>query len=325
MNILILSAGTRNKIVQYFRRELHGNGKVIATDCSELAPAIYEADEHYIVPRIDVPDYIATIIEICRKEKIKGVLSLIDPELSIISAHKREFEEIGTTIIGSDYEKCELSMDKYEMYCWLKSHGYKTAITFKDKKEALEAIRQKKMEYPVFIKPIRGSASIDIVKADNEKTIDFLWENSEDIMMQEYLEGQEIGVDVYVDMISHQVVSIFAKKKLRMRSGETDKSVSFKDDELFNLVKRFVKEAGFLGQIDIDLFKKNGEYFISEVNPRFGGGYPHAYECGVNSMKMIINNLAGKENPLTIGEYEDGVYMLKYSEICILRKNGDDQ
>ena len=43
MNILILSAGTRNKIIQYFKKELNGEGKVIATDCSNLTPAIYDA------------------------------------------------------------------------------------------------------------------------------------------------------------------------------------------------------------------------------------------------------------------------------------------
>ena len=32
MNILILSAGTRNKIVEYFVNTLNGTGKVIATD-----------------------------------------------------------------------------------------------------------------------------------------------------------------------------------------------------------------------------------------------------------------------------------------------------
>ena len=44
MNILILSCGTRNKIIQYFKKELKGQGKVIAADCWELAPALYEAD-----------------------------------------------------------------------------------------------------------------------------------------------------------------------------------------------------------------------------------------------------------------------------------------
>ena len=49
MNILILSAGTRNKVVQYFVKALEGKGKVIATDMSNLAPAIYDADKYYIV------------------------------------------------------------------------------------------------------------------------------------------------------------------------------------------------------------------------------------------------------------------------------------
>lgn len=81
MNILILSAGTRNKIVQYFVKELNGRGNVIATDMSNLAPAIYEADKYYIVPKMTDPDYLDVILRICEDEKIDGVLSLIDPEL----------------------------------------------------------------------------------------------------------------------------------------------------------------------------------------------------------------------------------------------------
>ena len=58
MNVLILSAGTRNKVVEYFKKELEGRGRVIATDCSNLAPAVYEADAFYLVPRITAPDYL---------------------------------------------------------------------------------------------------------------------------------------------------------------------------------------------------------------------------------------------------------------------------
>lgn len=62
MNILILSAGTRNKIVEYFVKTLAGNGKVVATDMSKLAPAIYEADKYYIVPKMTDPEYIDIIL-----------------------------------------------------------------------------------------------------------------------------------------------------------------------------------------------------------------------------------------------------------------------
>ena len=89
------------------------------------------------------------------------------------------------------------------------------------------------------------------------------------------------------------------------------------DDKLFDLVERFVTESGFRGQIDIDVFEKDGVYYISEVNPRFGGGYPHAYACGADHMALIRNNLAGIPNEKNIGRYQTGKVMMKYNEIMI--------
>ena len=41
------------------------------------------------------------ILSICEKEHINGVLSLIDPELSLLAKNKDKFEKIGTKVIGS--------------------------------------------------------------------------------------------------------------------------------------------------------------------------------------------------------------------------------
>ena len=301
MNILILSAGTRNKIVQYFVRELNGSGKVIATDMSELAPAIYEADKYYIVPKMTDQNYLDIILKICEDEQVDGVLSLIDPELSFLANNKEKFESIGTVVVGSSYDLCELSLDKFQMYNWLLEHLENGVIT-----------------YPVFVKPARGSASIAISKVYDKETVELLLAHDDGLMIQEFLNGQEIGADVYIDMLSGEVVSIFTKKKVKMRAGETDKAVSFKDENLFELITKFVTEAGYRGQIDIDIFEVNGKYYISEVNPRFGGGYPHAYECGVNHMKLIVNNLLNKKNGSYIGMYEQGYAMMKYNDLKII-------
>lgn len=319
MNILLLSVGTRNKIVQYFKKDLSGIGRVVVTDMSMLAPAIYDADKYYIVSSIDSSNYLNEILDICKKENINGVLSLIDPELSILSKHEELFKKIGVKVIGSNYKVCELSLDKYEMYKWLINHEFKCAKSYNNKQDFYQDLDKGSIQYPVIIKPARGSASIEISKVCDSNTLDLLMDRNENLMIQEYLSGQEIGADVYIDMISKEVVSIFTKKKLKMRAGETDKSVSFKNDSLNELIKNFVKEMGYVGQIDIDIFEINGEYYISEVNPRFGGGYPHAYECGCNHIKMIINNLDDKINEYSIGLYEDGVYMLKYNELTIMK------
>ena len=317
MNMLILAAGTRNKIVQYFKETFSGVGTVVATDASELGPAIYDADKYYIVPPISEQGYIDIILEICKKEQISGVLSLIDPELSLLAANEDKFKAVGTTIIGSSYDLCEMALDKMQMYEWLKKHGYNCARSWMDKEEFYKAVDAGEVSYPVFVKPYRGSASISISKVYDKETVDLLFAHEDDLMIQEFLNGQEIGADVYIDLISGEAVSIFTKKKIKMRAGETDKAVSFKDENLFALIEKFVTEAGYRGQIDIDIFDIDGKYYISEVNPRFGGGYPHAYESGCDHMKLILNNLNGITNQKNIGAYEEGIYMMKYNEVKI--------
>ncbi len=319
MNILILSAGTRNKVVQYFKKAIGTKGRVIATDMSELAPAVYEADKFYKVPRMTEEGYIDVIFDICKKENITGVLSLIDPELSLLAKYQENFEALGVTVIGSSYELCERALNKMQMYEWLLKYEYLCAKSYLDKEKFYQNLEQDKISFPVFVKPVCGSASIAISKVYDKDTIDLLFARHDNLMIQEFLDGQEIGADVYIDMISGEVVSIFTKKKLVMRAGETDKAVSFKDDNLFYLIEKFVKESGWRGQIDIDIFEVDGKYYISEVNPRFGGGYPHAYECGCDHMQLIFNNLLGNINKRCIGEYENNIYMMKYNEVGLRR------
>jgi carbamoyl-phosphate synthase large subunit len=258
------------------------------------------------------------IFDICKKENIKGVLSLIDPELSMIAQYEKEFKELDVTVIESSYELCERTLDKWEMYKWMKSHNYKCAKSYIDINEFKQAVSNGEINFPVFVKPAKGSASISISKAYDMETVELLYSHGEYMMIQELMDGQEIGVDCYIDLVSNEVVSIFTKKKLVMRAGETDKAISFSDDELFRQVEKFVVENGFRGQIDIDIFEINGEYYFSEVNPRFGGGYPHAYACGADHMSLIRNNLLGKANPKDIGNYATNKVMMKYNEIKII-------
>src|SRR5699024_1161315 len=156
-------------------------------------------------------------------------------------------------------------------------------------------------------------------KVISQGEVEHLFNRFDNLMIQELMNGKEYGVDVYIDMLSQEPAAIFIKEKIKMRAGETDKSVSVKNEQLFKIIKQFIKKVGFQGIIDIDVFEVNGEYYISEVNPRFGGGYPHAHECGVNVPHMISNNLNGKTNTTVISDYEEGINMMKYNEIKIIK------
>ena len=320
MNILILSCGTRNKLVRYFREKGNGFNRVIGNDCSVYAPALYETDRHYIVPEMTSSDYLDTILQICEKEKIDAVLPLQEDELYLIASHKEIFTAKGICPIVSSPETVELCRDKYAFHNHLLKHNLPVLPTCDSLTAFQKCYGDGRMSFPVFVKPVRGCGSIGIQKVEQMELLEVLCKySSEDLLIQTYAEGEEYGVDLYVDMISHKPVSIFTKKKLRMRAGETEKSVSVKDELLFELVKQTTETISLSGPIDMDVFRIDGKYYISEINPRFGGGYPHAYSCGINFPQLIVSNLMGKENTETIGSYEDGICMLKYTDLMTLQ------
>ena len=155
MNLLILSAGTRNKVVQYFKRECGEDDKIIATDCSNLAPAVYDADKFYLVPRINHPDYLDIILDICKKESVTGVLCLIDPELSLISKHREDFAAVGTRVIVPDYDLVDNCFDKYKLYQKLCELGIPTGKCYMEKEVIYEEKEKGSISYPVFVKPVK--------------------------------------------------------------------------------------------------------------------------------------------------------------------------
>ena len=75
------------------------------------------------------------------------------------------------------------------------------------------------------------------------------------------------------------------------------------------------------GPCDMDFFIKNGEYYLSEINPRFGGAYLHAYGAGVDFIKLILNNIHGVENKSIIGLYDEDVIMMMYDDVVIKKKS----
>ena len=119
------------------------------------------------------------------------------------------------------------------------------------------------------------------------------------------------------------MAAIFSKKKISTTIGGANKTISFKDERLFAFVLDAFKCFKFNGPLDADFFYKDGEYYLSEVNPRFGGAYLHAYGAGVDFIKLIDNNLRGEVNRSIIGQYEEDVVMMMYDSVVIGKKTGD--
>lgn len=314
-NLLILSPGRRVEIVQYFKDAFHKeNRKVYTLDMSDKAPALYFGDEYFRIDKdfahLDL--YINKVLEICKKKEVGAIITLIDPELVLLSHYKQEFDQLGVKLILSNLDFVESTFDKFEFYNKYKGI-LKLVETVDSAEDALNKLNSKEWEFPLFAKLRDGSASIGIKKINSFEDIEEL-KSEPKYIYQPFISGKEYGVDTFFDLKSGKLVSMFIKEKLAMRAGETDKAISVHSQNVIDEVLKVQNIKGLYGPIDIDVFVSNdGEVYINEINPRFGGGYPHAYGCGVNFMNLILNNLNGNENLVSLDSYKEGIMMLKYN------------
>lgn len=320
MNILFCSVGRRAKLLKNLK-ESHPNVKILATDNSPYAPALNFADQKFLAPRIDDPNYIDFLLDLCKQHDIKAITTLIDPEIELLSKNRNLFLSQGVLPLCPDESTAKLCFDKFLMYQYLTEKNIDTILTYGDIESFQQALQKGEINFPVFIKPRAGSASVGAERIENLTDLEDRFKKNfkHNYIIQELMLGDDIDADVYIDCISSDVVSVFSKRKLETKIGGASKTISFKDYKLFELVKDILSNFKFHGPLDMDFFYKNGKYYLSEINPRFGGAYLHAFGAGVNFYKFILNNINGEQNLSSIGNYEDDILMMMYDDVVIKR------
>lgn len=321
-NILFCSVGRRARLLMDIKKSLNGSGKLVATDNSPVAPSLFFADEAYLVPQISSPDYMDRILDICLKNEIKAITTLIDPEIEILANHRKELLSIGVLPLCPAKWTANLCFDKFKMFSYLQSKGVRTVLTYNSIEMFKEGLNKGEISFPVFVKPITGSGSVGIGKVNNMDELETKYNDGKfSYIIQELMTEGDCDVDVYVDCLSHKPVAIFSKRKIETRIGGASKTISFKDHKLFDFVSEICSVLELNGPCDMDFFIKNGDYYLSEINPRFGGAYIHAYAVGVDFTQLIVNNIHGVENTSIIGQYDEDVIMMMYDDIVVRKKS----
>jgi carbamoyl-phosphate synthase large subunit len=308
MNILFTCAGRRTYLLKYFREQLAGEGKIIATDMQLSAPALTAADVKIQVPAVYDPSYIDKTLDICKQYEVRALISLNDLELPIIAENKARFEAVGTTPLVSSPEVIDICFDKYKTAQFVESIGLKTPLTFVNLAQAKVALSDGPLHYPLILKPRWGSGSIGIEVVNDDEELDEIYAllnkkikksilatasvGDEYILIQQCIKGQEYGMDVMNDLQGNNL-GVAVKMKLSMRAGETDKAKTVDNPAIAAVGRTLAEHLRHIGNLDCDIFEKDGELYVLELNPRFGGGFPFSYEAGVNFPKVIIELMKG--------------------------------
>ena len=336
LHILFTCAGRRNYLINYFRDALKGRGKVFAMDMSDTAPAMVDADVAITVPSVYDINYIPSLIEIIQIHKIDAIISLNDLELPILSRHLKYLQSTGVKVLVSSESVIDIAFDKIKTFNFIKSIGLKTPLTFTSLKEANDALKTNKITYPVVVKPRWGSASIgiDFPETYEELNLSFKLQHiklkksilnivsqqdaNNAILIQENMNGQEYGLDIVNDFEGNYF-GTFVRKKINMRSGETDKAISVIDDRFNKIGEIISSNLRHIGILDCDIFVSNNEFYILELNPRFGGGYPFSHEAGINIAAIYIDWLFGEKDIKQHNKYKSGMLFSKCDKILKIK------
>jgi len=317
MNILLSCVGRRSYMVEYFKEALkaHGGGKVVGTNSEAETTGMYACDLSYVVPPITDENYIDSLIEISLKENIKMIVSLFDIDLPYLSKAKKRFEEHGITVIVSSEEVIDIANDKYKTFNFLKEQNILTPMTYCNYAQVISDLENNQLSFPLFVKPRWGMGSIGVYKAEDLNELKFYFYNvqkqiknsylskltaaslDESVLIQEFIPGKEFGLDIFNDLNAKFFMSV-EKEKLAMRSGETDGAIVIKEEKLSELSQQISKTVQHIGNLDVDVLFNGKNYYVLELNARFGGGFPFSYLAGANFPQLLIEMVNGSKSQI---------------------------
>lgn len=312
MNVLLTSAGRRNYLVGFFRDALAARGAVLACDASADAAALQEADFSFVVPPAADARYVPCLLDACRRHGVGLLIPLNDLELPVLAANRRLFLNAGVTPVVAGPEAVAACFDKWATRAFLERLGVPTPRTFLTVKSALAAIARHELDFPLVVKPRWGSGSFAVHYPHNATELALACalvaselgrsplgaanagRDQPSVLIQERLSGPEYGLDV-LNRLDGTYVTSFARRKLTMRAGETDRAVTVALPILSDVARTIGGALGHAGIVDCDLIVSAGRPFVLELNPRFGGGYPFSHLAGANAPAALIAWALGEE------------------------------
>ncbi|MGN8647989.1 ATP-grasp domain-containing protein [Gracilibacillus sp. HCP3S3_G5_1] len=341
MNILITSGARRIDFVGFFKHAVKDagiNGNVIVADPDDNAPSLQAGDKNYVIPHQTEDNYIDSILSICKKEDIKCIIALNDWEVPSLSEYKEKFDDMDICLFSPDLTIVEKLRDKAKYRELLAPFDVKAPISYMNVEEATQGLEKKEVEYPLIVKPRNGSASMGVEFAYNLDDLQYAYDSAvreildspldedsskepeDNVIIQEVIEGDKFSLDIFNDLEGNFVTS-FVRKQLSMRGGDIDRCITVNTPELMEIGRKIGENLGHVGYINADVYYNGKDYYVIDINPRFGGGYAFSHRAGANIPSAIIAITLGKEIKEEWLTQKDGVELSRHDTVVEINKD----
>jgi carbamoyl-phosphate synthase large subunit len=310
--VLFTCAGQRVDIVTAFKR---AGATTIAADVDPLAPALYHADRHAIVPRITDPLYLGALAELVEENDVRLIVPLNDLELPLLA---RASDELAALVPLPDADVVDAVSDKYLASVLLGERGIASPPSW------LPDELPEEVEYPVLVKARAGFGSRHIYRADGRAELDFhLARTPVASMVQRLCAGDEFSIDVLCDM-DGRCLNAIPRTMIQSKGGESIKGMTIKDWELIEFGRTVSEALPLRGPANIQVFRDaDGRIEVTDMNPRFGGAFPLPLAAGSRYPELTLELAEGGRPEPRVGDFREGVVMTRFfSHLLLVEGSG---
>jgi carbamoyl-phosphate synthase large subunit len=310
--VLFTCAGQRVDIVTAFRR---AGARTLATDVNPLAPALYYADEHAFVPRVDDAGYVAALAGLVRDHEITLVVPLTDLDHGVLA---RARKELGALVLLPAPELVDALADKWLAHLLFEEKGIGSPPTW------LPDALPDDVPFPVLVKARRGFGSRGIYRCKDRRELEFFLDYAkDDSMVQAMCKGEEFSIDLFCDLDS-RCLNAVPRTMIESKGGESIKGKTIRDAELIEVGRHVSETLGLVGPANVQCFREpDGTHRVTDINPRFGGAFPLPTAAGSRYPELALAIAAGERPEPTLGEFRDGLVMTRFfSELVLSAGDG---
>jgi carbamoyl-phosphate synthase large subunit len=305
---MLTSVGQRVDIARAFRA---AGATTLGVDADPLAPALYHCDHRVIVPRIADPEYVPTLARLRTEHDVGLVVPLNDLDFPVLASERERLAP--ALVLLPDAESAARMSDKLEAHHYFVANGIPSPRSW-----APEAVPDD-VRFPVLVKAREGFGSRNIFRAHDRGQLGFFLAYTDvPSFVQEECLGEEFSVDVFCDMDA-RCLNAIPRTMLLSKGGESIKGASIQDRELIEHGARVAEIVGVKGPANVQCFREpDGSLPITDVNTRFGGGFPVPLAAGGRYPELALALARGERPEPRLGDFEEGVVMTRYfSEVCL--------
>jgi carbamoyl-phosphate synthase large subunit len=281
--------------------------RVVAADMDPLSVGFHLASERALIPGAADPQYISHLLELCVRSGATILFPIIDEELQVVADAALEFASRGIHVVTNPPEVVRIAKDKWLTYQWCREHGVLTPESW------LAARGDFCREFPVVVKPRsgRGSAGVEVVRTERE--LEYQLALGQERIVQEWIEGPEFTVDILTDP-NGRVLSAVPRERLMTKAGMSVKGRTVRRARLLELSVQIAERIPLTprGNIQFKQSRRDGEYYLIEVNPKFGAGLPLTTAAGVNMPLLLLKMALGESVAPMLGKFQGDLVMLRH-------------